>query len=351
VFTLSEVMANFNHGHLISKALDALAAQERLPDEIIVVDDASTDNSLLVLDGYRQRLPQLVVLRSERNGGTIVASQRGLEAASGRFICFAAADDWVLPGFFAEALQVLEANPDCGFVCGEAMIVSGETGALVGYRPPVRPSASGRKFTPETTRRLLKKADNFILSASAIFRRDAVMEKGGFDGRAGSFADGLLVRKIALTHGFYFVPSVFAVWNVFTQGYSRTTALDIERAKQALNDIPALLERDADFPSWYSEVFRRRWRFGVARLALQARPPRTRLLVEIGSVSMFDRGFLSIVSRGAAYRPVEWLALAFLTFRLRPYRLRDVALTALARRGRLLAAKKHFGPDGADNPP
>ena len=84
------------------------------------------------------------------------------------------------------------------------MLLSGETGERLGYRPAVRPSPSPQKFTPEMTRRLLARADNFMLAGSGLFRRDYVMAKGGFDGRAGSFADGLLTRKIALTHGFYF---------------------------------------------------------------------------------------------------------------------------------------------------
>ena len=334
---LSVVMPNFNHGHLIGHALDALAAQERPPDEIVVIDDGSSDESIAVLESYRQKLPQLIVLRNERTLGAIPASQRGLQAATGRYVYFAAADDWVLPGFFARALAIIEANPEVGLVCGEATLLSGETGALIGYRPAVRPSARARKFTPEMTRRLLATTDNFMLAGSAIFHRACVMEKGGFDGRAGSFADGLLTRKVALTHGFYFVPATFAVWNVFSQGYSRTTALEVERARKALDELPALMEQDADFPKWYSAVFKRRWRFGAARLALEATPPRVAVLLEIGAVSVWDRWFLSLLSPWVAHRPIRLLTLAFLTMRLRPYRLRDLAATTLARRRTLPA--------------
>jgi glycosyltransferase involved in cell wall biosynthesis len=337
VAVLSVVMPNFNHGHLIGHALDALAAQERTPDEIIVIDDASTDDSLAVLERYRESLPQLIVLRSERTGGAIPASQRGLEAATGRFVYFAAADDWVLPGFFSTALGIIEADPDCGFVCGEAMLLNGETGERIGYRPAVRPRMRGGKFSPEMTRRLLARTDNFMLAGSAIFQRAHVMAKGGFDARAGSFADGLLTRKVALTHGFHFVPAVFAVWNVFSQGYSRTTALEVERARKALNELPALMERDADFPPWYAAVFRRRWRFGAARLALESTPPRVGVLLEMGALAVWDKWFLSLLAPFVAYRPARWLALAYLTIRLKPYRLRDIIATAIARRRTLPA--------------
>lgn len=328
---LSVVMPNFNHGRFIGHALDAMIAQERAPDEIIVVDDASTDDSIAVLERYCEKLPHLIVLRSERNGGAIPATRRGLAAATGRYLYLAAADDWVLPGFFATALAIIEANPDCGLVCGEAVLLNGETGKPIGYRPAVRPSASAQKFTPEMTRRLLRKADNFMLAGSAIFQRAFAMEKGGFDDRAGSFADGLLTRKVALAHGFYFVPAAFAVWNVFPQGYSRTTALEVARARKALDELPALMAGDADFPSWYPAVFKRRWRFGAARLALEAAPPRVGILIEIGAAAAWDRWLLSLLSRWVAHRPIRLLILAFLTVRLRPYRLRDLIATALAR--------------------
>jgi glycosyltransferase involved in cell wall biosynthesis len=332
VSLLSVIMPNFNHGRLIGRALDALAAQERLPDQIIVIDDASTDESLLILDRYRERLPQLVVLKNEFNLGANASVQRGLEAASSRYVYFAAADDWVLPGFFDKALAVLEANRECGFVCGDALLLNGDTGEAMGYRPAVRPSQREGKLSPDMTARLLRTADNFIMSGSAVFRRDAIMEKGGFDARAGSFSDGLLVRKIALTYGFCFVPRVFAVWNIFAQGYSRSTALDAERARKALEALPALIEQDPDFPEWYPAVFRRRWRFGAARLALQAEPPNLAIFMEIGAASRSDRRILSLLSRWMSFPPVRFLSVAFLAVRLEPYRLRDLMATAVARR-------------------
>jgi glycosyltransferase involved in cell wall biosynthesis len=336
---LSVVLPNFNHGHLIGHALDALAAQERLADEIIVVDDASTDDSLAILERYRERLPQMIVLRSEHNTGAIGALQRGLASASGRYVYFAAGDDWVLPRFFEKALAILDANPDCGLVCGEAKLLSGETGKLLGYRPAVRPRARAGKISPERARQLLARADNFILTGSTVFRRDVVVEKGGLDERAGSFADGLLARKIALTHGFYFEPGIFVVWNVFLHGLSRTTSLDIVQARKAIHDLPALIERDVDFPSWYSATLRRRLRFGTARLALEADPPRLAVLLEIGATSTFDKWLLSILAPWVRFRLARWLALAYLTTRLRPYRLSDLIVTAFARRKMLLVAK------------
>ena len=95
--------------------------QSRPPDELIVIDDASTDDSREVIQFQQARHPQLTALANETNVGALGTLQRGLEAASGRYVYFAAADDQILPGFFETALGVLETTPSVGLFCGETI--------------------------------------------------------------------------------------------------------------------------------------------------------------------------------------------------------------------------------------
>lgn len=87
------------------------------------------------------------------------------------------------------------------------------------------------------------------------------------------FSDGLLARKIAPTHGMWFMPEPVSIWNIHAGGLSRATALDRDKALDALDAMPRLIGADPDFPTWYAELFQRRWRFGSARLALDEAPP------------------------------------------------------------------------------
>ncbi len=117
--TLSVVLPNYNHGKLISRAVTALLAQERLPDEIVIIDDGSTDDSLGVIEALAARSANIRLITNRTNQGATAALASGLAACRGRYVYFAAADDWVLPGFFSTALPVLERHPDAGLVCGE----------------------------------------------------------------------------------------------------------------------------------------------------------------------------------------------------------------------------------------
>ena len=330
--SLSVILPNYNHGHLVLRALTALASQN--PDEIIVVDDASTDDSLAVLQDFARSVP-LTILRNPSNQGAVPALARGLAAASGRYIYFAAADDYVMPGFFPRALDLLERHPDAGLFCGEALLVDGLTGRPAGMRPPVRPLRRAGFVDPAGTRALLARIDNWILTGSAVFRRDAVVALGGLDAQLGAFADGYLARKVALTHGFCFAPETVATWCIYNDSVSRQTALQVTTARAMLDVLPQRIAADPAFPAWYAAAFARRWRFAAARLALE-HPVDHELLGVMGAPSRLDRGVIRGIWRIAGGRPAHLATLAWLWLRLRPTSLVGLAGTALAR------SREHF---------
>src|SRR5471030_1152802 len=98
--TLSVILPNYNHGRYLPRALDALLAQDRPADEIIVVDDGATDDSLDIVSRYAEEYPSIRALKNPKNMGVIVTLTRGLQAARGKYVYFGAADDFVMPGFF-----------------------------------------------------------------------------------------------------------------------------------------------------------------------------------------------------------------------------------------------------------
>jgi glycosyltransferase involved in cell wall biosynthesis len=328
---LSVVLPNYNHGRYLSDAIEAIATQDRPPDEIIVIDDASTDDSREVLAGCKSRHPHLNVLFNEQNRGAIPALQRGLEAARGRYIYFGAADDRVLPGFFSHAIDALEATPTVGLFCAETILLDGATGRRIGARPAVRPLRSAGALSAKQMAELLKRADNFIHTGSSVFRRESVLDKGGFRAEAGSFSDGLLGRRIALTEGMWFAPAYVATWCIHSHGLSRTVALDADKALGALATVPKLIENDRNFPTWYPRLFERRFRFNAARLALEATPPNKVLLDAMAANTPLDRAVIGALTPFLPLRAARLMSLAWLSLRLRPFRLRDVAFTALDR--------------------
>ena len=334
---LSVVLPNYNHADFISRALMALLAQERAADEIIVVDDGSTDDSVSVIQQIATTAPSIRLLCSQANVGVIDALQRGLREARGTYVYFAASDDWVLPGFFDLALRRLEYNSEAGLFCGEAVLIDGLNDRPFAVRPAVRPRMRGGLLDPADVNRLLRRTDNWILTGSTVFRRDCIEWAGGFDTRLTSAADSLMARKIALRYGIYFEPKIVAAWMVFPDSVSRQNARSPDRAKYILEEVPRLIAADSAFPSWYASAFRDRWRFATCRLALQTTPIDQATVLAMGACSAAEKAKLEWILAWFPTMAARLVILAWLWYRLRPTALMALFRTILAMRGVRLA--------------
>jgi len=344
--TLSVILPNYNHGHLVGRAVAALLAQEWLPDEIIIVDDASTDDSLDRLEAIRSSSPLVRVLRNDANRGVVQALNRGIEASRGTHLYLAAADDWVLPGFFATALALLERHPQAALVCGEANLISGETGRPMGRRPFVRPSSHTAYLPPQAVSALIESSDNWILTGAAIVVREQLLAAGGLKPDLGSFADGYLLRKLALLHGFCFMPRPpVATWQVFADGVSRQTASDPAKAQRVLQAALAHFVADAAFPRRYSVLFSRRWNFALARLAVMAEPMNEAVLLRSGVRNRIDKIAITALCRLPIVTLRRLFLLTWLWLRFWPMKLTALLHTYLSRRMERMAGVAGFTGD------
>ena len=104
---LTVVMPVYNVAAYLPRCLDSLIAQTRPIDELIVVDDGSTDDCPRILAEYAPRLPQMRVVR-QANGGLSAARNTGLDLAQGEYLAFIDSDDFVAPETYEYLLAVAQ---------------------------------------------------------------------------------------------------------------------------------------------------------------------------------------------------------------------------------------------------
>ena len=105
--TITVVIPAYNSEKYIARAIDSVLTQTHKPDEIIVVDDGSTDNTSEIARKYEPS----VKLIQQQNAGASVARNTGIEAATSEWIAFLDADDEWLPEKLKLQTEHLKRNP------------------------------------------------------------------------------------------------------------------------------------------------------------------------------------------------------------------------------------------------
>lgn len=106
---LSLVMPVYNVATYLPACLDSLMAQTLPPDEIIAVDDGSTDACPEILADYAKRMSNLRIVRQE-NGGLSAARNTGLDHANGKWLAFIDSDDFVTPDMYERLVAMAESD-------------------------------------------------------------------------------------------------------------------------------------------------------------------------------------------------------------------------------------------------
>ena len=168
---VSVVLPSYNHARFIGDCVRSILSQEGVSVEVIVCDDASSDDSLQVLAAISD--PRLQVIAHRRNIGAAAAVRPGLARARGRYVARMSSDDLCLPGGFARQCAWLDAHPDtaCVFCLPEFI---GEDGAAIDF-----PTFLDGVFTAENRSRAdwlrtFFEKGNCLLAPGAMMRREVL---------------------------------------------------------------------------------------------------------------------------------------------------------------------------------
>ena len=228
------VMPNFNYSAYIGEALSAMAEQSYPSLDIIVVDDASTDDSVRIIESFIRKYPFIRLIRNEKNMGVNHSFNVGIRAATGDYLYCAASDDKVLPGFFERSMAMLEKNPSAGLSCGDIAIL--EDGKSRDIRLHL---CDGPTFFPPE--RSVKVFEKFgftpVLGNTAILKLPYFLEAGGYMPELKWSADSFVYNVLSFRYGFCYIPEVLSVARVHGQQFGRTMASQSRHERELIRKI------------------------------------------------------------------------------------------------------------------
>jgi len=207
---VSVVIPCFRCGDTIGASVASIAAQTLLPAEVLLVDDASGDDTLQVLQQVANRFPAgwIKIIASPQNGGPSRARNLGWEQATQEYVAFLDADDTWVPRKLELQMDALRADPAIALIAHRMQVR--ERGAAL---PPM--SSSVRVALVGRWRMLL---NNPFPTASVVLRRDLPFR---FNEQFRRVEDFLLWAQIALSgYRCAKINQTLAFWHKPTYGAS-----------------------------------------------------------------------------------------------------------------------------------
>lgn len=204
---ISAVIPAYNSARFIAAAVTSINAQTTAIDEIIIIDDGSTDNTEQIVAD----LPGNIVYVKQPNQGPSAARNRGIEMAKGDWIAFLDADDQWTPDKIARQRQTLETYPSLHLIAGDMAEIDNQDKVIVDsvlakhHLLDTFKTMAGKPI-PNALSQLVKK--NFIPTGTVLAKRGTLMEAGLFNPEIRFGEDLELWAKIAAQHPITCLPDV-----------------------------------------------------------------------------------------------------------------------------------------------
>ncbi len=263
---VSVVIPTHNSAAFIGETLVSVFAQTLPPREIIVADDASTDDTVATVSALARAAPVPVrLLRQPRNsGGPARPLNDGITAATGSLIATVDHDDLMLPDRLEMQMRCFDKGPDLGIVIGRCRgVQAGENGA--------DPVAGLQRDIDQLPRRALGDAcyritagdaynglvaGNYALTCSAfLFPKSVWHECGGFPESIRTACDLAFLQRVLRTHDLGFMDRPVVRWRM-REGSLYKASNGVRRMEELLA-IHGWFERELLTPSARQALDRR----------------------------------------------------------------------------------------------
>ena len=204
---ISVCIPTYNYGRFVGAAIESVLVQSRTDFEVIVSDNASTDQTRAVVEALACRDRRIRYLCNDRNLGMVANWNRCLELASGEYVKFLCADDLLEPDALGRLGRLLDEHPQAVLAAGARRVVAegGGQGRVLAY-------ARQTIVTPGwiTIRRCIARGNLIGEPSAVLFRRAAVT--GGFDANYPQVSDFEMWLRLLGRGEFAFTPEIVCVF-------------------------------------------------------------------------------------------------------------------------------------------
>lgn len=206
---VSILLPTYNRAAYLRLALESILAQTFTNFEVVVMDNASTDDTPAVVASFDD--PRIVYHRNPRNVGAVGNHNRGLRHCRGEYLAIFSDDDLMLPDNLARKVAVLEAHPTVGLVYSDALVIDaeGQPGELHYTQTYCYQWNAAKHQNPmpaSVAHHLLMHYELFVIFPTVLVRASFFEEHNlEFNNQLHYLIDWDLCLKVSALHDFYFL--------------------------------------------------------------------------------------------------------------------------------------------------
>ena len=233
---VSILITCFNYEAYVGRAIESALDQTYPPAQVIVSDDASSDNSCAVIETYVQRDPRVRLLRNP-HGGMAANINAAYRASSGDIICLLDADDTFMPGKLEAVVRSFQQHPRAGFGIHRASMVD-HLGQERGTYPLLStlPTGDCARVTYENSGILMGLPPTTNLS----LRREVAQRIFPIPEQYTGYAEQMIHRLAPLMTELCAVDAPLAHWRQHGQNDQNATRITVRRLERELMIMDAL---------------------------------------------------------------------------------------------------------------
>ncbi len=254
---VSVVLPNYNYAQYLDERIQSLLNQTYSDFELIIVDDASTDNSLEVISKYTEDKRVKTKFFTQNSGLPYKRWNDGAELAEGEYILFAGADDSCESRLFEKLVEKLDANPNIGVAYTQSWEIDSK-GEIIRSMKEYTDDLSKERWRNDFIDKGKNECCYLMIkctipnSSAAMIRRDRFEEVGRFDEKLKLVADWMFWAKLLLISDIAFIAEPL---NYF-RTHPNTVRNNIYRGAQHLEEayqVISFISKNTQIPEDYLE--------------------------------------------------------------------------------------------------
>lgn len=206
---VSVIMPSYNYEEYISEAIESVLEQTFVDFELIIIDDASKDNSKKLIQLFDKKNTKIRSFFHKENKGLAKTVNECIKKAKGKYISYFSSDDIWSKEKLEKQLKILEKNEDL-IVWSEGLIVDAKSDFTGELFTQIH-SALNRKKSGDIFEELLK--NNYICGQSLIYKREN-LKNVRFDEDLKYLGDYKFLVDLAKEYMFYFIPEPLVMYRI-----------------------------------------------------------------------------------------------------------------------------------------